>query len=170
MRILSIDPGYKNLAVADLEKLETGRVIIHSVDLIDLKVKGIGPIVSAGSKWLFEKISTSPHTYHKIIIESQVGPNQTQKCLASALQAVGVCCSVPALFRTAVWKLKQIPGYVKKMPYRERKKLAVRNFLIRISNKEFDIDESIVVAFQNKKKQDDIADSCLQGYFYLLSV
>ena len=170
MRILSIDPGCKNLAVADLEKSQdTGRVSINSVDLVDLKAKGISAIVASGTKWLSTKLKDGGVSYHTIVIETQIGPNQTQKCLASALQATGVCHGVTVIFRTAYWKLKQIPGYVKKMPYRDRKKLAVRNFIIRISEKEFDIDEKIVLAFQDRKKQDDIADSCLQGYFYLLS-
>ena len=168
MRILSIDPGRKNLAVADLEK-EDDRVRIISVDLVDLKVKKISAVVAAGTAWLSDKITSGGVQYDVIVIETQIGPNSTQKCLASALQATGVCHGIHVVFKTAIWKLNQLSGYVKKMSYRDRKKLAIRHFLMKVTDKEFDIDKQIVLDFQDRKKQDDIADSCLQGFLYLLS-
>ena len=105
-----------------------------------------------------------------IVIENQISPIATRmKTIQGMLMQYFIMQGIPSItFASAINKLKAFTDKKKKISYKERKKLGidVTSHLI----KETQSLAGWSPYFKTHQKQDDLADSFLQGIWYLQSI
>ena len=152
------------------KKIETKHEIIvekkASANKMDLVSIGI-----AIKKEFDTRFAEELMNINHIVIENQISPIATRmKTIQGMLMQYFIMQGVPSItFASAINKLKAFTDKKKKISYKDRNKLGIEVTAKIIADVPQSSNEWSAY-FKTHKKQDDLADSLLQGIWYLQSI
>ena len=166
--VASFDIGVKNLAVCVLERHDRGVHTIHHWQLIDLETK----VLREASRAVVDKLDDIPLllTVGSVALEAQTANNGPMKIISHSL-ATYFKCRAPQAGVSFVSPRNKLTVYdgppvevTASTNYQRNKKMAVimcRQMLQTSGQQEH------LALYESTKKKDDLADSFLQGVYFL---
>jgi len=155
MRVLSIDPGSKNLGLCILERTDSGDTIVFW-NVVEVPTEAVKLRNALDS--LLEGMS-----YDHVVIERQP-PHAGMNRLQHLFEMYFVMKDKPVSIMDARTKLKYIHA-PSKMTYRERKAISV-DAVKRYLETSADRHEDALKLFETVAKKDDYSDALLQALAY----
>ena len=145
-----------------LEEVNNKKNNANDINLVDIAVS----IKKNLDKINLEK--TNLENIDKILIENQIGPIATRmKSIQGMITQYFVQNNISNInFISSANKLKLFDN-TKNITYSERKKIGIE-YTKDLLNK-YNIEEHFILKFNSSKKKDDLADSFLQGYWYIIN-